>query len=176
MYTLKSKLLSLLLLIMPLSGQAAQLKTADYRLSISARTPEQIGAFYEARGFPKPAVNFLKQQCYLTVYFRNTSSHIIWLELDNWQFSTASKKLQRKDRQYWQQVWTDMGLAMRFQSTFRWTLMPEQLDFRPHEREGGNIILPYTADAIHIQARIRIQNANTQQNKVIKMDGIRCKR
>ena len=176
MHTLKYTLLFLLLFVIPFSGQAAQLKTADYRLSITARTPEQIGAFYEARGFPKQAVNLLKQQCYLTVYFRNTSSKVIWLELDNWQFSTTRMKLQRKDRQYWKQVWTEMGLAMRFQSTFRWTLMPEQLDFRPHEREGGNLILPYTPDAISLQATISILNNNTQQRKMIKMDNIRCKR
>lgn len=174
MYALKRKILSLLLLVIPISSQAAQLKTADYRLSISARTPEQIGAFYEARGFPKPAVDFLKQQCYLTVYFRNTSEDVIWLELDNWQFTTATSRLQRKDRQYWKQIWKDMGLEMRFQSTFRWTLMPEQLDFRPHEREGGNLILPYTPDAISLQATIRIQNADTQLRQMIKMDNIQC--
>lgn len=34
------------------------------------------------------------------------------------------------------------------QPTFRWTLLPENLDFQPDEREGGNIMLPRTRDPL----------------------------
>jgi len=174
---MSNRLLNLLLLLLlsPFS-QAAELKTADFQLSISARTPEQIGAFYEARGFPRPAITLLQQQCYLTVYFRNTSHHIIWLDLGNWKFNSVGNKITRLDRAYWQQVWRDMGLAMRFQSTFRWTLMPERLDFRPDEREGGNLILPYTDQPIELQAKIRIQGPQTETFRTIQMSNILCKR
>ncbi|MDH5184044.1 MAG: hypothetical protein OEX12_09165 [Gammaproteobacteria bacterium] len=167
-----------LLIILALSpySQATEIHTSDYRLSISPRSPEQIGAFYEARGFPRPAITLLQQHCYLTVYFRNTSDHIIWLDLNNWQFRSAGNKLPRRDRGYWLQVWRDMGLAMRFQSTFRWTLMPERLDFRPDEREGGNLILPYTEQPIELEATIKIQGPQTETIKTIQMSNILCKR
>jgi len=35
-----------------------------------------------------------------------------------------------------------MNAPMASQSTFRWTLLPERLDFRPDEAEGGNLVLP----------------------------------
>lgn len=159
-----------------LVGQAVQLTTADYRLSASTRTLEQIAAFYEARGFPKPAIEVLKQQCYLTVYFHNKSKNIIWVDLGNWRFTTADGPLPRRDRQYWKQQWSKMDLAMRFQSTFRWTLMPERLDFRPDEREGGNLTLPYSKQPIRLNAVLTIINNGEETRKPIQLDGILCRR
>ncbi|MDH5359313.1 MAG: hypothetical protein OEX03_02065 [Gammaproteobacteria bacterium] len=167
-----------LLLIFSLGpySRAAEIRTPEYSLSISARSPEQIGAFYEARGFPEKAVTRLQQHCYLTAYFRNTSQNIIWLDLDNWIFHSSGKTVPRRDRAYWKQIWKDMDLAMRFQSTFRWTLMPEQLDFHPDEREGGNLILPYTGQPLELEATIRIQGPQSETIKTIHMSNIQCQR
>lgn len=172
------RLASLLLLLSSLASAAErqQLQTRDYRLSVSPRTPEQIGAFYEARGFPKHAVALLKQQCYLTIYFHNTSSSTIWVDLANWRFSTAEGELQRLDRAYWKKRWEVLGLAQRFQSTFRWTLMPESLDYRPDEREGGNLILPYTAAPIRLDAQIRIVAGSHERVETLTLEDIQCSR
>ena len=153
-----------------------QLKTEDYRLSISPRGPEQIGAFYEARGFPKQAVDILKQQCYMTVFFHNTSANIIWLDLGNWRFRTDAGELPRRDRAYWQKRWQAEGLPQRYRSTFRWTLMPERLDYRPDEREGGNLILPYTDKPIHLEARIRVVDKQGEHEETLTLEDLRCAR
>lgn len=167
------------LLILTATVEAAerrQVHKDDYRLSITPRTPEQIGAFYEARGFPKQAVEILKQQCYMTVFFHNTSDNIIWMDLNNWQFHTTNGELKRLDRSYWKIRWQSLDLPQRFQSTFRWTLMPEHLDYRPDEREGGNLILPYTDAAIRLKARLRIVSKQGEHEETIGLEGIRCAR
>lgn len=148
-------LLILLPTFLPAPLQAAEpieYDTPKLTIGFQPRTPQQIAAFYEARGFSKATIDKLKQQCFITVWIHNKSSGIIWLDLSQWQFSNPDGKLARRDRQYWKAVWNEMQIPLAHQSTFRWTLLPETLDFRPDEREGGNIILPRSDQAFQIQA------------------------
>lgn len=125
------------------------------RLHVTSRSPQQIAAFYEARGFPKAMIERLRQVCFLTLGIRNKSAGIIWHDMKDWHFSVNGQPVQRFDRDYWKQQWQQMDIPMASQSTFRWTLLPEQLDFRPQETEGGNITLPRMPGAYDIQARFR---------------------
>jgi len=152
-----------------------QLGNKDFTLRLAPRTPNQITAFYEARGFPKFAIDEIKQTCFITVGLRNNSDTIVWFDLSNWHFTTAKGPIKRILRQDWKARWNDLGLEQRFQSTFRWTLAPEQLDFRPHEREGGNITLPHTDEPFTITGEIFV---GKQKNRLyqVKFDNIRCAR
>jgi len=152
-----------------------QLGNKDFTLRLAPRSPNQIAAFYEARGFPRVAVDEARKACFITVGLRNNSDTIVWFDLGNWRFSTAKGRLNRIMRNDWATRWKALGLDQRFQSTFRWTLAPEQLDFRPHEREGGNITLPYTDQAITISGEIYVGN---QKNRLyqVKFENIYCAR
>jgi hypothetical protein len=137
-------------LLCPGSGRAQ-----DHALAIEfqPRTPEQMQAFYSARGFPQPMVALLAKQCFITVRVHNTSDRVVWLELADWRFSAGGKALHRRTREEWKSIWAEMEIPLASQSTFRWTLLPESLDFQPGEREGGNIILPPTVEPIRLQAQ-----------------------
>lgn len=124
----------------------------ELAVGLMPRTPQQIAAFYEARGFSKPMVERLKQQCFITVWVHNKSQNIIWLDLARWKFSTPTSNVTRRDRHYWKAIWSEMQIPLAHQSTFRWTLLPEILDFQPEEREGGNIILPRSDEPMQIHA------------------------
>jgi hypothetical protein len=147
----------------------------DFTLRLAPRTPNQIAAFYEARGFPRFAIDEVKKACFITVGLRNKSNTIVWFNLGNWRFSTTKGPLKRIRREDWKQRWNDLGLEQRFQSTFRWTLSPEQLDFRPNEREGGNITLPRTDLPITITGEIYV---GKQKNRLyqVKFENISCAR
>lgn len=146
----------LLTLFIAASGHTAGI--ADYDSSELAvglipRPPQQIAAFYEARGFSKPMVDRLKQQCFITVWVHNKSQKVIWLDLSLWQFANSSGAITRRDRNFWKAEWSKSQIPLAHQSTFRWTLLPEILDFRPEEREGGNIVLPRSEHPMQIHAR-----------------------
>ena len=132
--------------------QPVIIKTPDIEVIFTPRTPNQMGSFYEARGFPKPMLNILRKQCYITVGISNLSNQKIWLDLTQWKFSSAGKSLKREHRDYWKKRWQDLGIPLSKQSTFRWTLIPETLDYLPNEREGGNILLPFTDGDIKVTA------------------------
>jgi hypothetical protein len=146
---IKYLLIPLFLIGLPLSygsqahaANRAQHESTSLELRISTRTPQQIGAFYEARGFQKNMIAILKQQCFVTVFIKNKSDDFIWLDLSRWDFTNEDGTVTRYDRQFWKQKWQTMDIPLAHQATFRWTLLPERLDFHPNEREGGNIILP----------------------------------
>ena len=144
-----------------------------FRLRLTPRTPNQIAAFYTGRGFPQFAIDEVRKLCFITVGLRNKSEELIWLDLSHWRFRTSEGELKRYLRPALKQRWQKLGLEKRFQSTFRWTLMPEQLDFRPYEGEGGNLILPRTDKAITLEATIA---AGKDKSKIyeIKIENIRC--
>lgn len=123
----------------------------DVRVATNA--PQPIGAFYEGRGFQKNMIDILKQQCFVSVFIKNKSNDIVWLDLSQWRFSNADGKINRLDRHYWKSRWQDMNIPLAHQSTFRWTLLPEELDFYPKEKEGGNIILPRHDKPFNFSAR-----------------------
>ncbi len=150
-----------------------ELNNKDFTLRLAPRTPNQITAFYEARGFPKFAIDEIKQTCFITVGLRNNSDTIVWFDLGNWHFTSAKGQIKRILRQDWKARWNELGLEQRFQSTFHWTLAPEQLDFRPHEREGGNITLPRTDEPFTITGEIYV---GKQKNRLyqVKFENIRC--
>jgi hypothetical protein len=171
-------LLTLMLITSPVAGlNAAEPHLYDSpQLSIGfkPRTPQQIAAFYEARGFSKPMINKLKQQCFITTWIHNKSSHVIWLDLSQWQFRNATGSIERRNRRYWKTVWNDMQIPLAHQSTFRWTLLPETLDFRPGEREGGNLILPRDDQPIQIEAIFPTQADKSGIPITIKFRPLQC--
>jgi hypothetical protein len=154
--------------------QPVIIKTADLELEFTARTPNQMGSFYEARGFPKSMLNILKQHCYITTGITNLSDRKIWLDLSQWEFSSEGKPLKREHRDYWKKRWQDMEISLDKQSTFRWTLIPESLDYLPNEHEGGNIILPFTDKPITLQATFATGEDKKGKKIIITTDKLFC--
>ena len=171
-------LLTLLLITFPVVGLNAaeppHYDSSQLSIGFKPRTPQQIAAFYEARGFSKPMIDKLKQQCFITTLIHNKSSHVIWLDLSQWQFSNATGAIERRNRRYWKTVWNEMQIPLAHQSTFRWTLLPETLDFRPDEREGGNLILPRDDQPIQIEAIFPTQADKSGIPITIKFSPLRC--
>lgn len=169
--------LPILLLLVVQATQAADEPRYDsdkLTVHLSPRTPRQIAAFYAARGFGEAMVDKLRQQCFITVFIKNKSQQIIWLDLTQWQFHNRNGAVQRLDRNYWKAVWQRMQIPLAHQSTFRWTLLPEQLDFRPDEREGGNIILPRDKQPLTIQASFATGEDKSGKPISITLKNIHC--
>jgi len=132
------------------SGPLA-ISTDQIEIQFAPRTPNQLMSFYEARGFPSEMIDILSRQCFITVRIHNRSKDKIWHDLADWQFSHNGKPLKRERRNYWLDKWQSMNMPQASISTFRWTLIPETLDYLPDEAEGGNIILPRVKGPITVK-------------------------
>lgn len=144
------------------------------RLHLLARTPRQVQAFYEARGFPPPALAEMAKTCFITVSIHNRGRSVLWHDLNGWTFRSGERKLQRYTRDYWQERWKKLNIRAGLRATFRWTLLPETLDFQPDEREGGNIILPRGTRPIQIEAVFHTGPAGGGKTLRVKTGDITC--
>lgn len=149
-------------------------ENAQLRMRLQPRTPNQMAAFYEARGFPKKMVETLKGYCFITVGIRNKSRKVIWLEQDNWHFVTAHGEVERLHRRRWKDIWAAMAVPQAAQSTFRWTLLPEVLDFRPDEGEGGNVVLKRIDAPFSLVARFATGEDKQGDAVEVRIDGLQC--
>ena len=144
------------------------------RVQASPRTPEQIAAFYIGRKFPPEMVEVLRQQCFITFGIRNRSDQVIWLDQASWRFSVGGSALESLDRSYWKAKWQELDMPLSAQSTFRWTLLPDRLDFRPDEAEGGNVVLPRTDQPIRLSA-VFVQGEDGEGDPIeVRFDDLRC--
>ncbi|MDH5325703.1 MAG: hypothetical protein OEZ68_18985 [Gammaproteobacteria bacterium] len=116
-------------------------------VKIIPRSPEQMLAFYEGRGFPVMAKQRIAKACFFTVIIQNKSNNRLWLDMSQWQFGSKDQSL-RLDRHFWQQQWDEIQLAPAYRSTFGWTLLPEERGLFPEEGVGGNVTLRLHQEAV----------------------------
>lgn len=143
------------------------IETSEILIEMTPRSPNQMRSFYEARGFPKSMLDEMKGYCFITTGITNKTNRKIWLDIANWQYSVNGKPVIRKTKGEWKQRWVEMGLAKSKQSTFRWTMIPETLDYLPGEKEGGNVTLEFVPDYFHFEASFK--TGDDQQGSVIKV-------
>lgn len=157
-----------------LPANAKEFENEHLKLVLIPRTPDQMAAFYEARGFPGNALSVISNLCFITVGIKNKRRDILWLNLDNWSFYTNNSYIRRIHRSEWPERWNKLEVPQRLQSTFRWTLLPETLDFRPDENEGGNIILPRITGSFSLVAKF-LTGADKQGKEIrIQLNDLAC--
>ena len=137
-------------------------------------TPEQMAAFYEARGFPRNAIERIRNTCFVTVHIENKSRSTIWLEKKNWKTSSNGKPLPRLGRDYWDEQWNDIDLPLAKRSTFGWTQLPEVRDLQPDEPVGGNIVFPDTTETFDLAAYFYLGKDKRGGMLVTRFENIQC--
>ncbi|MEO1766217.1 hypothetical protein [Thiobacter aerophilum] len=139
---------------MPAHGQ--RLRQADLEFSISPRTPEQLMAFYAARGFPPAAVEVIAASCFLTVGIVNHGRDVVWLEPARWRFETLDgRPVRRLAREEWEARFERLAVPLAPRATFGWTQLPESRDLQPGEPVGGNVAVEPPAGPFRLIARFR---------------------
>ncbi len=143
-------------------------------MRLRLHTPNQMAAFYTARGFNEASVAQLSDACFVTVYVNNKSDSILWLELDNWSFSNADGEINRLDRNDWNAVWDETGLTQANRSTFGWTQLPDVRDLQPGEPVGGNIVLPRTGKPFSMEAHFHTGKYKRKGLVVVRFRNLYC--
>ena len=176
-----AKVAMLLLAFLPLSqcvlADAKQkLKFEDEQVSMRLvlRSPEQLSAFYQARGFNQAAIDSILETCFITPIIHNKTLGTLWLELDNWQFDSGGQAIARLRRDYWVGKWRDAALPQAQQSTFGWTLMPEVRDLRLDESVGGSVVIPMQSQPFTMKANFHTGKDKKGDMKTIVFEAIQC--
>ena len=149
-------------------------KTDDIRIGVYPRTPSQMAAFYEGRGFPKNAIEETRKHCFITIGIRNTGKQKIWLDLSQWRFFSEQGEIDRKGRQSWKDTWTKLEVPLSKQATFYWTTLPDARDLHRDEPVGGNVMLKPTYEPFTIKAVFPTGENKNGKPMTITIDKIRC--
>jgi hypothetical protein len=146
----------------------------DLLMVLIPHTPEQMTAFYEARGFPKAALEQLGKVCFVTVHIENKSRRVIWMETANWELSSEGRTRSRLGDAEWTRWWNEINLPDANRSTFNWTQLPAVRDLQPGESVGGNIILE--GDVKHFDLHARFLTGQDKRDGMldIKFRDIEC--
>ena len=154
--------------------QGPFVENTDILFVLMPRTPEQMAAFYEARGFPPAAIARIRATCFVTVHIENRSRQIIWMEPDTWKFSSRGQPLQRLDSDYWNTQWDAIGLPQANRSTFGWTQLPAVRDLQPEESVGGNIVFPGTSASFDLEAHLQTGQDRRGKQLNIRFENVNC--
>jgi hypothetical protein len=138
------------------------------------RAPEQMAAFYEARGFPQNAIDLITDTCFVTVHIENKSQQVIWLETGNWRLTSNGQALTIMGTDYWSQVWDKIGLPQANRSTFFWTQLPVVVDLQADEPVGGNIVVSGTAINFNIEASFMTDQDKQGKKIQLNFEQVEC--
>ncbi len=139
------------------------------------RTPEQISAFYEARGFPRAAIEALSAACFITVGIQNRREDIVWLEPARWElFDAVGQPVERLPRAWWEARFVKLGVSPANRATFGWTQLPEVRDLRPAEPVGGNVTLVPVRGTFTLVARFATGSDRQGPEIVVRFDKLTC--
>ncbi|MCK4588100.1 MAG: hypothetical protein KAU29_12185 [Gammaproteobacteria bacterium] len=144
------------------------------KVRLFPRTPNQMAGFYEAREFPSKMVNVLTDFCVMTVVVHNKTKDVFWMDLENWKFISDAGEVKRIHRNQWPPRWKRMKIQMASQSTFRWTLLPETLEFFPDEGEGGNVIFVKINGAFSLQASFAVGKNKDKGRIMAHINNLQC--
>ncbi len=139
------------------------------------RTPRQIAAFYEGRGFIQPAIERTKRACFLTATIVNERNDVVWLELNRWRFmDSRGRSITRITHRDWSEDWERLSVPLANRATFGWTQLPEVRDLQPGEPVGGNVTIDPPADLFRVEARFHTGADKAGREVIIGLSDIRC--
>lgn len=143
-------------------------------IRIVLRSPEQLTAFYLGRGFNRGAIDRILQTCFVTPVIHNKTLPLLWLNLDDWQFSRGETVIPRIKRDYWPEHWQAAGLPQAHRSTFGWTLMPEARDLRLDEGVGGSVVIPAQSEPFTMTMNFHTTADRQGRIKRVVFEDIQC--
>jgi hypothetical protein len=148
--------------------------SGEFSFRVSARTPRQQAAFFEARHFAPEGIAAIAQTCFLTFGMVNKTSDIVWLELNNWRFTDGESPVKRVSRPQWRELWEKIELPAANRATFDWTQLPETRDLQPDEPVAGNVALIAPSGTFSLEAVFRTGDNRQGAPIRVKVADLRC--
>ncbi|MGM0680591.1 MAG: hypothetical protein ACQESY_12100 [Pseudomonadota bacterium] len=104
-----------------------QWQEAGIHFKLTQRLPDQTRAFFDARGFDKPARERIALACVFQSEFKNTAGDDqppVEYELTDWRIHTDEGSRSLMVRETWAPIWQQHELPEPAQIAFEWALLP----------------------------------------------------
>jgi hypothetical protein len=111
-------------------------------LSLTQILPDQVRAFYLARGFDREAAEAYASACVFQTVLRNEGNAPISFHLGDWRMLKGKTAFRLKTEHDWQHEWAGRKLTEPARIAFRWAQFPLQQDFEPGDWNQGMTTYP----------------------------------
>lgn len=109
-------------------------------LRLTQILPDQLRAFYEARGFHPEAVERIAGACVFQTELRNTGGAPISVDLAAWRLVVNGTPRPLTPKADWLKEWTARGVAPAARLAYRWATFPERQTFQPGDWNMGMLV------------------------------------
>lgn len=104
-------------------------------LTLKQLHPDQVRAFYQARGFSSKIANDIANSCMFQSIAKNTQNkaqgHTITVQLKLWRVKTDSETRGIKLKESWNNQWKDDEVTPAARIAFRWATLPTEQSYEP---------------------------------------------
>lgn len=123
----------------PETGLATwQAETSGIQVRLTQISPDQVRAFYQARGFSTEAAERYAAECVFMTVVRNIGHTPIQHRLADWRYESAGQPPRAiRSKAEWEGLWKQQGVAESARIAFTWAQFPATQTFAPGDWNQG---------------------------------------
>lgn len=117
-----------------------RLDDRGFRVELVQLQPDQVRAFYIARGFTSEQAEPLARTCLMQLVIENGQPQgqaAIAVPLAQWRIATSEGLQPLRLKESWEPLWQRLNVAAPAQLAFQWALFPNEQAFHPGDRNWG---------------------------------------
>ena len=118
-----------------------KIEESGMSLRFVQRIPDQVRAFFLSRGFSTEDAEHIATSCAFQTVLTNTSHKTVPdplnFDLHEWVVTHKGMKSGMKTREDWSKEWDKKKVSENSKLTFKWALVPTQMEYRPNDYNWG---------------------------------------
>lgn len=140
-------------------------------LALTQILPDQVRAFYLARGFGREDAEIYARACVFQTVLRNDGDAVVAVQLADWRALAARRAFRLRLEPEWQYQWAQRELPEAARIAFRWAQFPLEQHFEPGDWNQGMTAYPLPHGArFDLRFRWRVEGKTVEG----VMKGVRC--
>jgi hypothetical protein len=123
----------------PVTGLATwQTETDGIQVRLTQISPDQVRAFYQARGFSPEAAERYASECVFMTVVRNIGDIPVEHRLADWRYVVAGQPDRAiRSKAEWEALWKQSGVSEAARIAFTWAQFPDTQTFAPGDWNQG---------------------------------------
>lgn len=114
-----------------------QTETRGVQVRLTQISPDQVRAFYQARGFSAEAVEAYATECVFMTVVRNIGDTPIQHRLADWRYTHAGATRSIRSKSGWDALWKKRKVSEAARIAFTWAQFPATQTFAPGDWNQG---------------------------------------